>query len=193
MRRREVPGGAGSEVGAGKGAPRCGGLEGWGIPRGVRAGCGVVGVGVRRGGGGGRTDPATRRCGGGAGRRRRGRRVEGAARRRALSRGAELVGPGGPSGLRRRGRWGAGDARRPPLPPELELSGLGGGCSRWEGGAGGGRGWLHRGSHSASSSLRRRRHCVLSAPVARCGASGGGRSPRWRAEDPVLACSPGPA
>lgn len=45
-------------------------------------------------------------------------------------------------------------------------------AGRWERG---GRGWLHRGSHSASSS-RRRRHCVLSAPVARCGASGGGRS-----------------
>lgn len=52
-------------------------------------------------------------------------------------------------------------------------------AGRWERG---GRGWLHRGSHSASSS-RRRRHCVLSAPVARCGAPGGGPEPRPLAED----------
>lgn len=179
------PGGrwCGEQGGGGGGSPEVR-RAGRGIPRGVRAGGEVFGSGaaLRRG----RREEGL----GGGEMRRRGRAPgEGApgggrggagwaAGRPALGRGAELVGPGGRSGQRRRG---AGAARRPPLPPGLELSGLGGGCSRWEVGAGG-RGWLHRGSHSASSS-RRRRHCVLSAPVARCGAPGGGPEPRPRAED----------
>lgn len=116
-------------------------------------------------------------------RRRRGR--AGAGQGRGVS------WPGGRGGLRRRGMPGGGRCTPPAASaPALavrarrRLQRLGGGSGE------GGRGWLHRGSHSASSS-RRRLHCVLSAPVARCGALGGGRSWRPPVEDPVLASSPG--
>lgn len=183
-------GGAGSGVGEGAGAPRCGGRraarlgdsEGRARRRrsGGSGGCAAAGAPGGETGLQGDAAAGPGAGGGGAGRRARLGRAAGAGQ------GLGVSWPGGRGGPRRRGRRGAGAARRPLLPPGLELSGLGGGCSGWEVGAGGGRGWLHRGSHSASSS-RRRRHCVLSARVARCGASGGGGSRRPRAEDPALA------
>lgn len=169
VRRR---GGRGAGRGGGGGRPR--GAVGWlagglrGRARGLRSG-GSAGAARRAGG-----DAAAGRAPG------RGARAEGAAAAAGVRQGRGVSWPGGPSGPGRRGRALHAACRFRPG-SSCQGSAAAATAGRWEGG----RGWLHRGSHSASSS-HRRRHCVLSAPVARCGASEGGRGRRRTLRCPLV-------